>query len=1092
MNNHLKMEAQVDRSKIPLFDGVKDHLSDLTSMAFEHLDSRGMVISTWGDLNITPWLAYRYAELYSSDVAISLPQSRFNELYNKYTKQFFTFLMSPRKDREPFRFAYETVLWGYGRMENDKDGGKFGEKITNLVIESRPKLGTGRFASMYSDHVDKTLKSGEANERRKIIFLRTKYSLPEGISEPMMVEFSDKQYPHLHFDPNIIILECVNEWQYKKLDSLADMVIGNISAGKKVFIHFSWPYTRGIKAFYEKVGALDDVATLHFGKAMCHELSTNRKVPSTPLAMNYSLESNMGEYYSNVTRPGISIVVPFDRSDFDSVNINAAISAPNIHDDIVKKMKEAASTISVDDYYLKSLLLYPPVIDTFSLPSEMKVGDYLPDIGYRYIPIAEYLHRRLGKERIAGMHLSTLMGELEKSFDVSRHLTDLQTYPKVTKRTLLQMSIVKLISDIMNDDAWDGRDACIRIANLHSMSSSRIGIYSMVNYLFASLRKVAGNLPRIIQGKNFLNLELDGEIINLMKDGSFVDFGTVYKLMRSNDKLLSLFDVWLNRDEQIINIGKKFCVDSLRYNLGGHDVIPKWNGDDHLLFMTFQFSDGGLAIENINFSDIDKDGVVEVSRYRRCYRGEKPEKSMKRWRMRVDVSSFEGLSYLPEDLVRKTYLLIPGPVPFVSIGDEISISNGFDSLLKPFKKIEFYAYQGRNLGDLMRQLGTLEKLYADETTDVNLIDLATSNAISRSLPHDRRPSFTQPQRTYWFEFEGDSPVDVFAKERELREGNGESFNDRKTLEDIFKTLGTRRGMSSGETASGNSRLGTICLKIQDDSGRVETVSFSERAVVRLASDNGTIVVEVDEVQVGDVILFISSGDQRSIDEYLLESYADTKDISLNKVYSTFDSLARFINIVQKAKYGDEYANQYDRMYWLTEEEKLNLHKFVQFLLGSEEHEEDLDEIMHNNIWSHWLDFEQILDIVDSEDNPFSIKALYKIAKALGFDLESSTFGLYCVMARSEDKHYYFKNYHNIAAIGKLTGNISLIEEAEAINRMGIEITPLLILIGRTISRVLAGNINRMNQLDEDIGNKLRKGRVVEIQDRAENTPSGAV
>ncbi|OPX59375.1 MAG: hypothetical protein A4E29_01324 [Methanomassiliicoccales archaeon PtaB.Bin134] len=1064
-----------------LLSGARSKLGELTDIVFKSISDNPILIASYGDLNITAWLATKIAQNDSTDILVCLPSQRFDVLYQKYTSQFFKLT---RKDDPSHAgaFAYLSLLWGKGRINEET------ECIEDIEIESRPKLGNKRYKDAYERHVSAELnKSEKLGGKPKIIFVKYDFSLPKLNNERMEAKFKNGTYPNNTIHPKAVIIESANERGYNYFTGMPETISNLRSSNIKIIVHFSWPYLKGIQSFYRNLmEKVEDAAVVHFGNNLCKSLSKESAVGIDGGLSEFAIEGERGPFFST-NKPSIfQVCMPNDGFTI-TPTLEEAASYHNEYDDILEDMREESSRLSEENLFLKGLLLFPPFMDSFALPSDLTAPIIMEGYGFRNIPVSEYLIRKLGEEKSKGLNFSTLADGLEKSCDIAYLIHNIHTYAQVTKRTMIQLQIIKLIDNRMFSKG-SGGNIYIILADLHSMRGTGKSTNQMIVQLANSLKELPKSLPSIARcgqtGDLILSTQKGKFILSSEKSATMND---VKKFLNSELGISDQFAVEYNPEAEIITVSKQIRKGFITYGKEGCD----WKGINRSInkldLMTLSMREGGgWCVQKVDDVQANPNASSLSIKMAMCeYQGSTVKKQVDVFDVVIERHDFSRLSSLPLECVGKSHLMIPGPVPMLSIGDEIRISEGFDSLLLPFIDVNFFVYPGRNMKRLAAQTAVIEKLFSNHPNEISDADLNMSLEMNNRIPSERRPKSRPAVKTALVDNPGDSPIDILIKNGQYSHGGSDQKDERElmTLKDIFRKIGaggTRKSPGNEQSSSRASRE-AITLRILMANGSESTASIGKGTIIRVLQEKEYVMRRVEDVEAGDMILYLSVETMEGIDEYFIRDYAEENSISLDMVYGAFDSLGKFISAVQKIKADTEGHRMLDKLEWLNDVEREALFKYIQYLLGSERVIDEIDSILDNLTWSKYLGRDYLLNFGDCLKGRFDSSAAFKIAEAFGLSLKETTFEQYCGYARNKARHYYFQEYQNIEAIGKLTGNRNLIEDAEKINDMGKKLSPLMIAIGRAISRVISKNANENNPMDVMLVDKLIMCQVLEVR-----------
>ena len=187
-----------------LFNRSGGNLSPLSVDIINSIFSKEVtIVFSQGSLNLTPLISSAYAQQFYSDVLIGLPHRTFNTLYEKYTTAFFSLLWRDSTSN----FIYKRVLWAKGELDEEKD------ELQYLHIKTYPKFGLQQYKKAYDKDVRQIIKSGNHN-KPQIVCIPIRKAIPAGITGKKAVKYLDVSYRETSFEPELIILESINDRPY--------------------------------------------------------------------------------------------------------------------------------------------------------------------------------------------------------------------------------------------------------------------------------------------------------------------------------------------------------------------------------------------------------------------------------------------------------------------------------------------------------------------------------------------------------------------------------------------------------------------------------------------------------------------------------------------------------------------------------------------------------------------------------------------------------------------------------------------------------------------------------------------------------------
>jgi hypothetical protein len=460
--------------------------------------------------------------------------------------------------------------------------------------------------------------------------------------------------------------------------------------------------------------------------------------------------------------------------------------------------------------------------------------------------------------------------------------------------------------------------------------------------------------------------------------------------------------------------------------------------------------------------------------------------------LNIDLIDLSLICHSSQEKIVRSRLLMPGPVPFQTISNgELSISQGYDALLLPFKEIVFFAYPGKNLQRIVKQFGLYKEIFSEEPTRISNADLLFSiEHMNKSKRYEfpSRPSIEDntPQKIT----EGDTVFDAAVRTELLDESRASEDEKEElvTLKEIWTRIGRKKSMTSieGEAKTTSTfspiQREQITLKVKFDDGREDSIAFMSGTLIRRRSGEDYVLTQIDDLTEDDEILYIESNERESIDNYLLRDFVQEKGISLEQIFEPFTCLRLFYETLNSVDYfGDYPAEAMKKLYWLDETQNTVLFKTIQLLLR-EPTSPELDMLLHdvNNIYSGQISSEQLTQTFTGRRIQITYDMLFKLAQFVGLSLAEPTFKQYSTFALNEHHHYYFKNDKDLLALGRLIGHQRIIDDYQIINSQGRDVGTILQIIGRSIARVTRGISDQFSEMDASIEGKVQRCTVITV------------
>jgi hypothetical protein len=1065
----------------------------LSTISMELLSSifsgNNTVLLSQGPLNMTALLASIYSLQNEQDVVVFLPKGNFERTYRRYSKDFFSLLYSTRNNPNSSSYFYQKILLCQGRLSKDLE-------LSDLEIESKPVHGDIEFRRRYREFILNNCKTGTLTTTREIVFVPMERSLPPHIFGHKKIIFEGYN-DSLRFEPGFFIFESMNEMYYN-FELIQNLVERFNALKARYLFHFSWPYLRGLNRFLTLSKAQDTenkMEVFHLGKRLCLELGKEFVKPPSH-ALNISLEGRLWDrqYYPPDRLANTYVLSP--AMDTLPTSIQQMEDAESESDEYIYQINRLLDKMQVSSF-VDSLLRFPPSLDSFVLPSEIK--DYDRHLT-RFAPIEEIIIRKLDGDNNITRLLRSIHNNVEKQRDLMYQLNGLETMNRVTKRTLLQMNLLKAIqvslSDILNETNLKEE---LIIANLHPGLNSSGGIRNILNYSLKSITLLSDELkfPSVSQRGDSIVLidHMNIPICRLWQKGETL-VPDAQLIMSKMGYIHNTYPIKVNTRQLETGIEIKISLDlSTRYYefdaTNMQNPYPrKWDGIDlcvirintsgeweHLVF-------DGLQYENAVFGRT----LSFTSNWR--YRSNEKDTHVNKV-LKIHHQSLNSLRYLPIETVQNSVLMIPGPIPFTSASNErLFLSEGYDILLMSFKRIVFFAYTGRNLKYLNNQLRIYGELFSNELTDIARKDLIFScrNTPPNLVQFCKFAFLVSDDKTESSTFDDLMRKEILNEERIPKE---DQEYMKKIKEIVASTANTIEDQEYEERQSLQTHydeyvdVELVELEVKFQTGLTEKIYFETGTILRKSVKNEFLLVSVNEIELGDEILYISKGKrQKSIDDFLLGAFMEERRITLKQIFEPFTCLKQFCSFMQDIESNvKELPGSLENMYWLSNDEKKIILQLIRLLLRNDTKLIG-DYFLPNakNIWKRFITAKELVTIFNTRirKGKITYENIYDIAKMAGLKLMISTFKAYCNFDINKDKHYFFRDNSDLLAIARLVGNQNIMDNYEILNEKGREIGIFLQMTGRCISRVISGKIDPLNEMDIIIEDSIQKCKVLSI------------
>jgi hypothetical protein len=1083
---------------------LSDNDQNLSENSLDILDSilkkRVTIIFSQGSLNITPLVACIYAELDDNSVIIGIPRHIFQKKYHEYTKVYFSLLY---KSYSVSFFFYRDILWGKGKIDEEKN------ELSDLIIEKYPAHGIRDYKKIYEETIRERLKNSYYNDFEKfskIITIPIDYSIPSNILGQKAIHFKEEKFELDAPNPDLIILESINERNFK-FDNLIQLIKKTKEVNTKLVLHFSWPYLRGLDDFLSdpEIKNNEEIEIFHFGKRFCIELKKKFKKPPfyfLPLSLEGKLWDTV-YYPTKIDQTKISVITHIIQSDTQKIKISDLFQNNSLSDRILSDIRNSIDYENMPNNFTKNILKFPAIIDSFLLPSEIKVRDYIEKIkAVSYITIQDFLKFRIQEDSHSFQSFQSLCSDLESCKDISRELRGLRTYSAMNKKTLFQVYLIDEIQKVVKkyELAQIGGDSNeeidIIIPKLHPFFETRKNNIESLQYFFQSFPYLLNQIkrPNIIKKSKKIVLKAGTNEITL--------FGEEYPKNLSQEKIHEIIDkeriypleVSITKESGFIEIfiSIKIQIPFVRIEKFNEDLGQKEYCRGLDIYHVKITPDGQYLETYLSVFSNENNFHSNSLNYKIKYITTSNSSSKTHQiHLNIDLIELSSICHISQEKIAKSRLLMPGPIPFQIISNgELFISQGYDALLMPFKEIVFFAFPGKNLQRIFKQIRLCEDLLSEKSTRISDADLLYS---IEHMKKSKRYEFPQKPVVVDSVLKnsavGDTIFDAAVRSELLDESRASEDEKEEiiTLKEIWKRVGKKKPMGSSEYQKVPSEISSIqrdqiILKIKFDDNTEDNISFMSGTLIRKRSGDDFVLAQVNDLSEGDEIIYIGITERMSVDNFLLRDFAQDKGISLEQIYEPFKCLRHFYEILNSIDYLRDYpADLFKKMYWLNDTQNLALFKTIQILTQNQNLTE-LDDLLHdtNNIWAGQLSSDQLTQTFTSRRNQITYEKLFKLVQFVGFSLAKDTFKQYCTFAINEHQHYYFKNDKDLLALGRLIGYQRIIDDYEIINSQGREVGTILQIIGCSIARVSRGISDQFSEMDASIEGKVQRCTIIAI------------
>ncbi|SES91203.1 hypothetical protein SAMN04488587_1532 [Methanococcoides vulcani] len=1021
-----------------------------------------------------------------SDVLIGTSRFQFNESFNKSTDVYFSLMYKKLVNglQSSSLYFYHDVLWCKGIIDEDTN------EITEFEVSKRPKYGTRKYKNEYDSNVSNNLSNGNFQTMPKIVSIPITDISPASVISEKTIKFEKDNYQLNNFNPKLIIYESINERKYN-FENLIRLINRSCEMDTKLVLHFSWPYLKGLASFLDKIKDNNEINIIHLGKQFCLE-SRNRfeKPPSS--IVNLSLEGDLWDlYYPENTSLLYSIILPPLNTSSNYISKDDIIQWDWPLDVQLKNIRDHLNTEKIEKKE-RNLISFPPMLNSFLLPSEIKTS-CIKNGSWMTLPIDQIFSTTMKEKNHSVSTFCGLCSELNNSRDIGYEFRNLFSTSAISKRTLFQSYIVETLNKGLeiNNPKTDVNDSnkSILVANLYPYLATQSSFIDSILYLVKSMKNLlnAQNIPKLMYKNSELYLIFgDKSKVLIYQQGLFQRSSTKkLKKMFASSSIIRLETYYENNEFKVI-ISTKNSVRYLRYN---EDVKRACRDtfDSFVLYNLTVQKNGSFyekTVLNIDFDQKFNKFQNSLKLNVELQYRDRDARSKSLHELDILYCKLSKMLTLPIGLIQNTELLIPGPLPFHTVSDnDILISQGYDSLLLPFKKVTFFGYPGANFKQLLYQISLYDALLSEKRTIISDKDLSFSVNNTSESKRFQLPSTQNSFVDNANEINDDSPIDTLIRDEILSSfGNNDLEKDEiRTIQDLWTELkwksNTEGIQNSVESHACKEQIEFLVKYDTDETG---TISFPINTLIRKKVSDDYILLPVDELVEGDLIFYIQGVERESIENYLLKTLMSEDEMALEAILEPLVNLKTFYDVLNSLDYRKKYdETKMKRLYWLSLQQKENLFNLVGFLLDKKcLSEEEFNNLFFNSIWNE-IGPEKVLDIFSEGNNKITKKKLYSLAMELGLvSYKEASFKVLCSARINEQKHYSFHNVNNLLVIGKLIGNSDVIENYQFINKKGSLIGRFLRMFGFSLRRVASGNSRLSDPIDDAISEKLKKCLII--------------
>jgi len=1040
------------------------------------LQKKNLVLFSQGPLNLTPLLAASYSIKHEADVAVFLPERDFEKRYRNYSRTFFSLLYRPFLNPLHSKYFYYDIMWCKGILNGDDS------ELTTLEIESKPLHGERNFRTSYEKYLTENFQNGKILTSKEITVVKKGRILPTNLLGQKEILFKDLKSP-LEFQPKLFILESLNE-SYSQLDVISKL-IDTLNIRKTQFVlHFSWPYLRGIAYFLERLKAKNtEVKIIHLGKRICFELGKSFERPEAPFE-KLSLEGKIWErQYNPLVRSSETVILVPKMKSFNFTN---EAELASFHDEIDEDLQDIAQYLSKypANFFVEECVKYPACLNSFVSPEEIK--DYDRKINMN-IALETIVQNQLGDSHYVTRIFKGINDSMRKTRNLITEFSATSTFSRISKKTLLQTAIIHNLNDIM--DSNSGKPRNLILVDLHQGLNTASGLkrdlVSLVAAIFNLKRSIKYPIPQKV--KQSVEISLPSGSYKVYENGC-IDTNV-------GERLKEYFRTQINHNIPVVpNIDStpEYLITEVRldesvpyfevYGDNQEKKIKSANHEGLLLFRLTVTLDG--RYETLKLEDIyceQNTSSRQTSIISKWSINKNNENSKVETRLDIYYVKLSRLRYLDNDSIMEATLLLPGPIPRTSVSNQqLILSEGYDILLMPFKRIIFLSYPGKNYSELQNQLRVYDELFSAEVSPIAYKDIEFSRKYSTfsslvvpQLPAPDRIDSNIPSQ----EFD-----DIVREEELMNENDSKSDNEQKRLMEIIEKIkmSPNHAYAEGrpqEEDDTSQNLATLQVRFED--GSTEELKFRIGTFLRKKINDEFLLTRVEEIEPDDEIIYIESDSKMTIDDYILSKFGQDDQITMERILEPLTCLSVFCKEFLAVSKG---ITKFEKLYWLKERQRKTMFDFANSIIKGLDIGPFFSRFISDNIWANFISVDEVRKIFLQSEKRITIEHFYKLAQKAGLTLMDSTFSMYCNFRASDAKHYFFRDETNLLAIALLIGNGNMVENYKKINESGEDIVTLLQLIGRTISRITTGNLNPLNnEMDSVIENAMRVCKVLTIR-----------
>lgn len=1063
------------------------NLSRLSFGILESIISKPItIVFSQGNFNLSPLAACMMAYSKRFDVLIGKPKQVYKETYETEKETYFSLTFREKLknniiSKNDFFYKYLLLCTGSINLETND--------LKSISIEVYPKLGTKKYRTEYKTETLKKLHEKCCETIPKIVVISLDSMMPPTIFGSINMNFDKENIELKKFQPKMIIYESINERGYD-FGNLLQLIDRAKNFDTKLVLHFSWPYLPGIQKFLDEISKRTYIELFYFTKNFFKESKNNDFIPPDKVR-HLSLEGKKWDvYYPKTISSNFKVLLP--TSEFQMWNANIE-ELSNWNWNFDQRLRDLRTYLSSENLKKsdRNILMFPPIFDLVVSPSEIKRA-VNNDGNWLSLPIESSFSIKKGESNAVNL-FKGMCKDLNQSRNLSHELKGIFTPSIPTKKTLFQAYFVGYITNrTLSFTNRAGKKYPERfsliVCNLHPNFKTVSSFFGIVNELVETLNYYSMNFKIKVFSKNsnvYISVDMPGIIfeeaiiegINVIKDS--------FKILKK--KLFIIKEIETSfietEDSYLFKIRAKKPVFYLQFSSFEKNQQAAIENFMPFIFYSLTISKNGTYKEHklkkiLSSGSANKISICFEVSHKTNFSQESTKSCGYIYYIDIYYRQLTDIEKIPLNVIKKSRLVIPGPIPFTTISSNgIIVTQGYNALLYPFEEIIFFAYPGTNF---MRVLGHI-KLYENlvSTTDSIIAkrDLRMSLEYTHKSKRIKYPDKPAIEKVLEYSCETDSPIDLFIRNELIKSDTTKekTMSEIDYIKKIWGSIGKQSEHLCQTSYSSCSQQGQLSFKVSFENGDIEEISFTAGSMIR-KEDNGEYVLStVDELQEGDKIFYIQTEDRESIENYLLKLILKDK-VPIETILEPLTALNSYYRTLSSINYRDNYDPLFmKKLYWLRPEEKESLFYLIQYILNEELYpKKNIEQLYNSHIWSGYIPFENLTKIIRDGQKRITQKKMFLLATELGLKrYQESSFKQLCSMALRDQKHYSFNEDKNLLAIGKLLEHQGIMDDYLLINDEGKKIGSFLQIIAFSLRRVANGQTDPLNEIDILLEDKIK-------------------